>query len=156
MIILSSVLGVVLVVLVVSLTVAADCTVAGGVAAADAVVDVAVVMAPVNRDFSPEKETEESDEKDDDEERAEDDNEKEMLLPLEIAGVVKVDSAADVCCTTPLPFVGNEYEPVGMAKVLSRSRKTFFHTNGSIAIQYHCRDTYIEYENKNRAKYRKL
>lgn len=133
MIILLSVLSVVLRVLVVSLTVAADCAAAGGVVAADAVVDVAVVMAPVNRDFSPEKETEESDEKDDDDE--------EELLPLMVAGVVKVDSASDGFCTTPLPFVGNEYDPVGMAKVLSRSRKTFFHTNGSIAIQYHCRDT---------------
>ena len=143
MIVLWLVLGVVLVlvVFVVSLAVTVDC-------AADPVVDVAVVMAPVNRDFSPENDTEESDEKDGDDEV--------LLLPLVVAGVVKVDSAAGGCCTTPLPFVGNGYDPVGIAKVLSRSRKTFFHTNGSIAIQYHCRDTYVEYENKNKAKVQKV
>lgn len=128
----------------VSLTVTADCDAGGDVVAAVAVVDVTVVMAPVNRDFNPEKETEEIDEKGGDEERADeekDDDEEELLLPLVVTGVVKVDSAADGCCTTPLPFVGNGYDPVGIAKVLSRSRNTFFHTNGSIAIQYHCRDT---------------
>jgi hypothetical protein len=121
-------------------------------AAGDVVVDVAVtvadvaaVMAPVRRDLNPENETDDSDEKDDGEECAdeEEDVEEELLL-LVAAGVVKVESdAADsCCCTTPLSFVGNGYDPVGIAKVLSRSRKTFFHTNGSIAIQYHCRDTY--------------
>lgn len=135
-------------VFVVSLTAVDDCIAAedGGVVdVAVAAVDEAVVMAPVRRDLNPEKETDESDEKDDGEEGSGEEEDVEEELLLMAAGVVKVESnAVDGCrCTIPLPFVVNGYDSVGIAKVLSRFRKTFLHTAGSIAIQYHCRDTYF-------------
>jgi hypothetical protein len=109
------------------------------------VVDIAVITAPVRRDLSPEKETDEYDESED---RAEEEVEEHVVEEAVAAGVAKAeDINDDFESTTLLRFVAGKGKdgdggPVGMAKILSRSRKTFFHTNGSTVIRYHCRETY--------------